>query len=291
MSQKILITGASKGFGLLTSKKLLADGHQLAATMRNADSGNKEVAEELRSLGAKTYELDVTNNDSVNTSVNQAIEDLGGLDAVINNAGIGVMGQQEAFTPEDWQRVFDVNLFGVQRVNRAVLPHMREKGAGLLMHVSSLLGRMVLPFYGPYNATKWALEAMADNYRVELSQLGIETVIVEPGGFGTDFAGALLFPSDQERKASYGPMANAPDEALKNFETMLTGDNAPDPQMVADAISEILAMPHGQRPFRTTVDGLGMDQPIKPYNAASDEMMKALYGNMGMDGLLKVKTS
>jgi NAD(P)-dependent dehydrogenase (short-subunit alcohol dehydrogenase family) len=117
------------------------------------------------------FDLDVTDDQSVQSAVEKATEEMGSIDVVINNAGIGVIGMQEHFTPDDFQKLFDINVVGVQRVNRAVLPQMREKGSGLLIHVSSLLGRMTLPFYGPYNASKWALEALAENYRVELSGL------------------------------------------------------------------------------------------------------------------------
>ena len=182
MSKKVLITGASSGFGALTAKTLLSQGHTVVATMRNADTKNKQIAEELTGLGASIVELDVTSDDSVNSGVEKAIELMGGLDVVVNNAGIGVLGIQENFTIEDFKRLFEVNVFGVQRVNRAALPHLRKQGSGLLIHVSSLLGRMVLPFYGPYNATKWAVEALAENYRIELSGFGIDSCIVEPGG-------------------------------------------------------------------------------------------------------------
>jgi len=289
--QKILITGASKGFGKLITDTLLKDGHTVAASMRDTNGRNKAAAEELKASGAIPIELDVINDASVEAGVEAALKEMGGIDTVINNAGVGVIGQQEAFTPEDWQNLFDINVFGVQRVNRAVLPHMRQQRNGLLMHISSLLGRVVIPFYGPYNATKFALEAMADNYRVELSPLGIESIIVEPGGFGTNFLDALWKPTDQARKQSYGPMADAPEQSIAQFEQMFIGENAPNPQMVADAISGILKMPKGQRPFRTTVDGIGMDAAIKPYNEAADQMTRTLYENMGMANLLTVNTA
>src|SRR5207237_236186 len=109
-----------------------------------------------------------------------------------------------------WRRVFEVNVFGVQRVVRAVLPRMKERKAGLLVQVSSLNGRMALPFQGPYSPSKWAVEALAEVYRVELSQLGIESCIVEPGGMPTTFLERLVTPSDSSRDASYGDMAQFP---------------------------------------------------------------------------------
>ena len=108
-------------------------------------------------------EIDVTDEASVESGVASATKQAGGLDVVVNNAGVGVLGLQETFDVDDWKKLFDVNVFGVQRVNRAVLPHMRERGSGLIIFVSSLLGRMTIPFYGPYNASKWALEALAED--------------------------------------------------------------------------------------------------------------------------------
>ena len=173
MTCNILITGASSGFGKLTALTLLEKGHTVVGSMRGIAGKNRAAAEELQARGGHVVELDVTSDESVDQGVSDAIAKANGLDVVVNNAGVGVVGLQETFTPDDWQRLFDINVFGVQRVNRAVLPHLREKNAGLLVHVSSLLGRMTLPFYGPYNASKWAVEALAENYRTELSGFGI----------------------------------------------------------------------------------------------------------------------
>jgi NAD(P)-dependent dehydrogenase (short-subunit alcohol dehydrogenase family) len=279
----------SEGFGFLIAKTLLKDGHAVAAAMRGADGKNKSAAEELGKAGAVPVEMDVTIDASVQKGVELAAERLGGLDVAVNNAGVGVLGLQECFSVEDWKKVFEVNLFGVQRVNRAVLPHFRKQNSGLLIHISSILGRMVIPFYGPYNATKFALEAMADNYRVELSPLGIESVIVEPGGYGTGFIDGLIRPSDAARNAEYGPMAQAPEASLAAFEKNLQGPNAPNPQWVADAVSELIKKPRGQRPFRTAVDRLGMGAAVEPYNRAAEELQKNVYGAFGMAGLLKLK--
>ena len=192
MANKILITGSNGGFGKLTVETLLKAGHHVAASMRGIDGKNKDAANALRASGAVVVEIDVTSDESVNKGVKEAIDQLDGLDVVINNAGVGVSGMQEHFTIDDWQKLFDVNVYGVQRINRAVLPHLRNQGSGLIIYISSLLGRMALPFYGPYNASKWALEALAENYRIELSGFGIENVIVEPGGFETTFFGNLI---------------------------------------------------------------------------------------------------
>lgn len=285
MTNRILITGTSSGFGKLMSIALLKNGHHVIAAMREPTTRNKAVAQELTNLGAQIVEIDVTNDDSVRAGVAAA----GHVDILINNAGIGVLGLQETFTTDDWKRVFEINVFGVQRMCRAILPQMRERQDGLLIHISSLLGRFVLPFFGPYNATKYALEALADNYRVELSGLGIESVLIEPGAFGTDFGAHLIRPSDQACVASYGEMQHAPELTMENFGQVFEKPDAPKPDMVAEAVVELIATPKGQRPFRTTVDGLGMKDPIEPYNAKAEETTEAIYNAFGMTDMLAIK--
>ncbi len=287
MSKKILITGANGGFGKLSVASLIQQGHEVVATLRNISSKNKEAAEDLKQLGAHVVEIDVTSTESVDSGIKEAIEKVGSLDVVINNAGVGVAGMQEHFTPEDYQRLFDVNVFGVQRINRAVLPHFREKGAGLVLYVSSLLGRVCLPFYGPYNASKWALEAMAENYRAELSTFGIESCIVEPGGFATTFADNLMSPSDQSRNESYGEFMKVPGQMFEGFMQTLENTKEQDPQKVADAIVDLVAAPAGKRPFRTRVDFIGMGDAIAGYNDQLEQITQGLYKNLGMEQMLQ----
>lgn len=289
MTSKILITGASGGFGALTVKTLVEQGHDVAATMRNTTTKNKAIAEELSGLGAHIVTMDVADETSVNNAVSESIELLAGLDVVVNNAGVGVLGIQENFTIDDFKRVFDINVFGVQRVIRAALPHLRNQGSGLLIYVSSLLGRMVLPFYGPYNATKWALEAIAENYRMELSGFGIDSCIVEPGGFPTSFFNSLIQPSDSSRDAEYGEMVHAPRQAFESFEGALAQNPAQNPQMVADAIAGLVNTPAGKRPVRTVVDNMGMGVHIDPYNKQLDAIHEDIFNAFGMGDMLKLK--
>jgi len=268
---------------------MLSQGHSVVATMRNTASKNKGTADELSSLGAKIVNIDVTNDESVNSGVAKAIELLGGLDVVINNAGVGVLGIQEQFSTDDFKRLFDVNVFGVQRVNRAVLPHFRNQGTGLLIQISSLLGRIALPFYGPYNATKWAVEALAENYRVELSGFGIDSCIVEPGGYPTSFMNNLMIPSDKSQNESYGGMVNAPKQMFEGFEQALANNPAQNPQNVADAIANLINIPAGKRPMRTVVDNMGMGTHIEPYNNQLAQIHEGLYNAFGIGEMLKLK--
>ncbi len=289
MTRNILITGASGGFGALTVKELLKRGKNVAATMRNSNTRNKDVAEELASLGAHIVDMDVTDDASVDRAVSRSIELLGGLDVVINNAGVGVLGIQENFTIDDFKRLFDINVYGVQRVNRAALPHLREQGSGLLILVSSILGRMALPFYGPYNASKWAVEALAQNYRIELSGFGVDSCIVEPGGYPTSFMDNLIYPSDTTRDKGYGEMVNGPRQLFESFEGALAGNPSQDPQNVAVAIADLIDTPAGERPVRTVVDNMGMGTHIQPYNDQLDKIHQGIFGAFGMADMLTLK--
>lgn len=289
MSKKIIITGASGGFGTLTVKTLLEKGHQVAASMRDINGKNKSIAEELSALGAKIIELDVTNDQSVTKGVNQAIAELDGLDVLFNNAGVGTLGMQEFFTTDDYQRLFEINVFGVQRMNRAIAPYFRKNGKGLIIYTSSLLGRIALPFYGPYQSSKWALEAMAENYRVELSSFGIENCIVEPGGYPTTFMENLLKPTDDSQANAYGDFMNYPEQMFSTFENVLKNNPQQNPQRVADAVAELIEKPYGEKPFRTPVDFLGMGDLIQKYNEHLEQITTGIYTNFGIEGLLSVK--
>lgn len=290
MPKNVFITGANGGFGRLTTLSLLEAGHTVVATMRNIETRNIAAANELRGAGAHVVELDVTDDGSVDTAMAKAVELVGSLDVVVNNAGVGSIGLLETFTPADWQAVFDINVFSVQRVSRAALPLMREQGSGLLVVVSSVVGRMALPFFGPYNAAKFAVEGLAETYRSELSTLGIETCVVEPGAYPTSFIDALMPSSDRSRDTSYGDMVHAPRSAFEGFEGAMASRPAQDPQNVADAIVSLVDTPAGERRFRTVVDNLGMAGAIVPHNDGAEQMTAAIYGAFGMGDLLTVTT-
>ncbi|MCB0540315.1 MAG: SDR family oxidoreductase, partial [Bacteroidetes bacterium] len=248
MSKKVLVTGASGAFGSLTCKSLAEKGYQVAGTMRSVKGKNETIALELQKAGIKLVEMDVTDEASVNKGVSEAIEALNGLDAVFNNAGLGANGIQEMFTAEDMQRVFDVNVFGVQRLMRAVLPYFRKQGKGTILHTSSCIGRVTTPFLGVYSASKYALESIAEGYRAELSGFGIESCIIEPGGMPTAFMGGMLRPGDNERGSGYGDMIHAPDASLNGYVDYLKTNPKQSPQAVADAVVELLELPHGEKP-------------------------------------------
>ena len=286
MKHKILVTGASGAFGSLACIQLVENGHQVVGTMRSTSGKNEAIANELKSKGVALVEMDVTNEGSVNAGVQSAIEFMDGLDTVFNNAGIGANGILECFTPNDIQKMFDVNVFGVQRVMRAVLPHLRQQGKGTIIHTSSCIGRVTTPFLASYSASKYALESLVEGYRAELSGFGIESCIIEPGGFPTGFMGGMLTPSDTERLTQYGDMASLPETSLNGYVAYLESIPEQRPERVAEAVVDLVNTPFGEKPFRTVVDFSGLKQPIENYNNVLNETTKAIYTANGVERLL-----
>jgi NAD(P)-dependent dehydrogenase (short-subunit alcohol dehydrogenase family) len=286
MKHKILVTGASGAFGSLACMLLAENGHQVVGTMRSISGKNESIANELKSKGVSLVEMDVTNEESVNAGVKSAIEQMDGLDTVFNNAGIGANGILECFTSSDIQKMFDVNVFGVQRLMRAVLPHLRQQGKGTIIHTSSCIGRVTTPFLASYSASKYALESLAEGYRAELSGFGIESCIVEPGGFPTGFMSGMITPSDTKRLTEYGEMASLPETALNGYVAYVESIPEQRPERVAEAVVGLVNTPFGEKPFRTVVDFSGLKEGIENYNNVLNETTKAIYTANGVDNLL-----
>jgi len=150
------------------------------------------------------------------------------------------------------------------------------------------MGRIVLPFSAPYTSSKYALEALAETYRYELAATGVDVVIVEPGGFGTSFGASMAQPADDERVASYGDMAGAADQFWGGIMEQLEGGEAPDPQLVADAVAELVEGRPGERPFRTVVDPMMGGEPARAVNATTGEVQRQLFEGFGMGAMLGV---
>ena len=261
-NQVILITGSSTGFGRLFAVTLSRNGHTVFATMRDINGRNSANASEIGELASReslplyVREMDVTDDASVEKAVRAAIDQAGHIDVAINNAGYGLVGLTEAVTLEQAQRIMDTNFFGSVRVNRAVLPFMRRQHRGLLMHISSGAGRVVIPSFGFYCASKFALEAFAEAYHYELAPQGIESVIVEPGAYQTPVFGNIVVASDHLRTDTYGVANHIPDKINRILTT-----SAANPQEVADAVLRIVETPTGQRQLRYRVSpaDLGVD--------------------------------
>jgi NAD(P)-dependent dehydrogenase (short-subunit alcohol dehydrogenase family) len=216
---------------------------------------------------------------------------LGGIDVVIHNAGVAAAGLNETFSAGAMQRMFDVNVFGVQRVNRAVLPVMRGQGAGHVVYMGSVLGREVTPFLGLYAATKHALEAMAESYRYDLSLLGIDSTVVQPGTFPTTaILRNLVSADDPARAAGYGPVAAMPGAFFRGLQAMVESGAAPDPAAVAEAVLTVISAPAGQRAARFVVDPSGFDGAAR-VNATSDRVQSELLARFGLSALLGSTTA
>ncbi len=261
MTQTILITGSNSGFGRLMAQTLASAGHTVFAGMRDVAGRNAGVASEFREFsgehGGKIHpvELDPGTDASVEAGVAEVFAATGGsLDILINNAGTGAFGLAEALAPAEFAAMLNVNVLGPQRLARAVLPSMRARKAGLVIFVTSMVGRLVFPTMGPYTASKFAVEALAEAYAYELTTLGVEVAIVQPGAYPTNFLQSSVAPTEDDRVRSYGPLATVPQQMLGGLEYMFSQANAPNPQQVADAVAALIALPVGHRPLRTPVD-------------------------------------
>jgi NAD(P)-dependent dehydrogenase (short-subunit alcohol dehydrogenase family) len=261
--QVVLITGSSTGFGRLFTETLARKGHTVFATMRDPGGRNAKNASEIRTLAQNdslpihVLEMDVTDDASVERAIDAAVSKAGRIDVAINNAGYFLTGLEEAVTTEQARRLMDTNFLGAVRVNRAVLPHMRRQRSGVLMHISSGAGRVVLPSAGFYCASKFALEALAEAYSYELAAQGIESVIVEPGAYETPVFGNTVTAADEGRTGTYGSVKEIPGKI--NAALSSTAGNA---QEVADAVLRIIETPAGEKQLRYIVSPrkLGVDE-------------------------------
>ena len=253
MPKTILITGASTGFGRDTAETLARAGHTVFASMRDPQAKNREHAAALRKQGIEVVALDIGDGDSVGRAVDVVLARAKRIDVLINNAGIASAGVTEAFTPDQAKIVFNTNVVGLLRTSRAVLPGMRAQGDGLIINIGSILGRVTFPFFGIYGASKFAVEALTDSLRYEVSQLGIDVVLVQPSAYPTPMYENVQLPADTDRVAAYGAVGEIPGAMFKHFMTTFRAPDAPNPHDVAEAIAKLVAQPKGSRPARTVV--------------------------------------
>jgi NAD(P)-dependent dehydrogenase (short-subunit alcohol dehydrogenase family) len=290
----ILVTGASSGFGRLTAEALAKAGHTVYASMRDTSGRNAAQVEAMAKVAKddrvdlRTIELDVQSQDSVDKAVKQIIADNGRIDVLVHNAGHMVFGPAEAFTPKQYAELYDVNVLSTQRVNRAVLPHMRTRRQGLLIWVSSSSSAGGTPPYlAPYFGAKAAMDAIAVQYARELARWGIETSIIVPGAFtsGTNHFAHSGKPADRARVADYeaGPYSGFAEQVQKAFAAIVPPDA--DASTVAEAIVEVVDAPFGKRPFRVHIDPTedGADVGFKVLDRVRAEMLH----RVGLSDLLK----
>ena len=247
MNKVILITGASSGIGKETAKLFQTKNWKVAATMRTP-----EKAEDLQKIAdIETFRLDVTNPDSIKSAISETLEKFGRIDAIVNNAGYGLVGAFEAASAEQIEKQFQTNVFGLMNVCREILPYFREQKRGIIVNVASVGGRITFPFYSLYHATKWAVEGFSESLQYELEQFNIRVKIIEPGPIKTDFYDRSQDVTRKENLTAYDYML---DKAIPNMQK--AGADAPGGEVVAQTIYE--AVTDNSKKLRYNVNTKGI---------------------------------
>jgi NAD(P)-dependent dehydrogenase (short-subunit alcohol dehydrogenase family) len=230
----ILITGASSGMGKEAALALIHEGHTVYGAARRV-----EKMQDLVDAGGHAVQLDVTDHDAVSGVVQRIVQESGRIDVLVNNAGYAIYGAVEDTTIEDARRQFEVNLFGVAALTKAVLPHMRGQRSGKIINITSMGGKIYTPLGAWYHATKHALEGWSDCLRLETKQFGIDVIVVEPGAIATEFGDVMVQPMlDRSGSGPYATMARATAKTTKaSYEG---GDSSP-ASVIADVISKAIA--------------------------------------------------
>ena len=292
MPRTIVITGAGSGFGALAARALARAGHTVYAAMRDTTTRNAGRAADALAYAAehrvdlRVVELDVLSQESADAAIRTVLTEAGRLDVIVHNAGHMVTGPAEAFTPEELAAVYDTNVLGTQRVNRAALPYLRAQQGGLVLWVGSTSTRGGTPPYlAPYFAAKAAMDALAVSYAAELARFDIETTIVVPGAFtsGTDHFVSGGHPAGQDVVAAYETRyAGLMSQVSERLAALAPADA--DVSAVADAIVEVVGAPHGSRPFRVHVDPA--DDGAEEVSRVADRIRAEFLTRIGLDDLL-----
>jgi len=292
--QVIVVTGASSGFGAMSARALAKAGHTVYAGIRATTTRNARAVADVAAFAKennadlRSVELDVTDDASIAQAVETIVAENGRLDVIVHNAGHMSFGPAEAFTPEQYAELFEINVLSTQRLNRAALPQLRKQGRGLIVWVSSSSTRGgTPPFLAPYFAAKAAMDSLAVSYASELTRWGIETSIIVPGAFtkGTNHFAHSGSPADAARAAEYleGPYKGISDKALQGLAALEPADA--DPQEVARAIVDVVGKPFGKRPFRVHIDPSQDGAEI--VNGVADRVRAELFYRVGLEDLLK----
>lgn len=257
MNKVILITGASSGIGKETAKLFQTKSWKVAATMRSP-----EKSEDLQKIAdIETFRLDVTDVDSIKSAIDGTLEKFGRIDAIVNNAGYGLIGAFEVASPEQIEKQFQTNVFGLMNVCREILPYFREQKRGTIVNVASVGGRVTFPFYSLYHATKWAVEGFSESLQYELEQFNIRVKVIEPGPIKTDFYDRSQDISHKEGLTAYDYML---DKALTNMQK--SGENAPDGSVVAETIYEAVTNDSKKMRYGVNTKGLLKARKFLPDN-------------------------
>lgn len=239
----VLITGASSGFGKRVAEKLLDEGYTIYAAARRV-----EKMTDIELKGAHILRMDVTDNGSVEAGVAQVIKEQGRIDVLFNNAGYGSFGPVECVPVEDIQRQYEVNVFGMARLIKAVLPHMRKKRNGLVINTASMVGHISFPVMGWYASTKHAIEGMSDALRMEVKPFGIDVVVIDPGPVKTEFDAVGVAALDRlETPEDYKPLT----AGFSNYMANLYA-RCPGPESTADAVVKAIKAKRPKTRYATT---------------------------------------
>jgi NAD(P)-dependent dehydrogenase (short-subunit alcohol dehydrogenase family) len=287
----ILITGCSSGLGRAAAEVLSGKGYRVYAGMRESGGRNAEVASMLRSLNQsprflRVLDLDICSDSSVAAAVEETLRDAGKIDVLVNNAGVFAVGPAEAFRIDQWKALFETNLFGAVRMNRAVLPSMRQRKAGMLVHISSVAGRSVGPGMAVYCASKSALAMLAEAYRYELAPFGIDSLLIEPFVYPTGIHERFSRPADESRAAEYLRLTDLENRQVRFFQTVLKSPNAGNPAELGEKVDELIRTPLGKRPLHTVLPA-SMQERYKPVDTVLDHFRQRSMETVGFKDLLE----
>jgi NAD(P)-dependent dehydrogenase (short-subunit alcohol dehydrogenase family) len=266
-SRVVLITGTSSGFGKAIAAALALDGHRVYATTRR--TAGTPIA------GVTHLRLDVTNESSVSDGLDEVLRGAGRIDVLVNNAGLGIAGALEDTTVEEAFAQFDTNLFGLHRMCRSVLPHMRKQGGGQIINMSSLAGQIAIPFQGFYSASKFAIEGYTEALRMEVRSFGVRVSMIEPGDFATAFTMNRRMTGGHAPESPYYRLCESAVERMARDEQGNT-DLSP----VIDAVRTIMAahQPGLRYPRANFVQRAFAS--VRPYlpQAVSESLIRSTYG-------------
>ncbi|HMQ60424.1 MAG TPA: oxidoreductase [Flavilitoribacter sp.] len=235
MKKVILITGASSGIGKATALQLIKEGHTVYGAARRVDQ-----MEDLAQAGGHALKMDVLDEEQIVKGVRQVMDEQGKIDVLINNAGYGLYGSVEDLPLEAARRQFEVNIFGLARITKEVLPQMRERRSGKIINISSMGGKIYTPLGAWYHATKHALEGWSDCLRLELAPFKVQVVIVEPGAIATEFGDVMTDPI--LKNSGKGPYTGMAQKVAKaTLDSYSKSSTSSPPSVIANAISRAIA--------------------------------------------------
>jgi len=285
----ILITGCSSGFGRLGAEHYARLGAKVFATMRNLprpEAAELEALAKAEKLDITVLEIDITKDDQVASGVEAALKATGGkVDVLINNAGMSIAGPIEAQDMEATQLIFDTNVFGAQRMAKAVLPSMRANKSGYIFNVTSQLGRVIIPGFGQYSPTKFALEAMSEQMAYEVASHGIDVTIIQPGGYPTKIWSNQNKPSGELKARLSEDIISAYPQFTAGMGKREASSSTSDPMDIPHAIAGAIATPKAKRPLRIALHPVA--RPQEAINKVSAQMQIAMLGESPLGPIVK----